>query len=190
MLTIINCSPKVNSNSSNFINKIIKNISDDFSIFKIYRDDFNVITNFVKKSDKILFVYPLYVDTIPSSLSKYFEYLIDNNVLLSNKKIYLLCNCGFLEPKQNDVSIEITKNIINKLDGTFNGYFKIGAGEVIGKLDNIFMKILCLDYFYKIKKFSKKISLGKRVKLKCTLNIFSKKLFCYFANIFWKKKIV
>lgn len=188
MLTIINSSPKNNSNSSSFIKKIVKNINDDFSICKVYKDEFNIITNFIKKSDKILFVYPLYVDTIPSSLIKYFEYLIDNNITLYNKKIYILCNCGFLEAKQSDVSIDIVKNTINELNGNFKGYFKIGAGEVVGKLNNTFMKILCFDYYFKIKKFSKKISLGKSVKLKCTLNIFSKRLFCYCANKFWKKK--
>ncbi len=189
MLTIINCSPKYKSNSKSFIDKIINNIDDSFSVFNVYKDNFDTIINFINKSDKILFVYPLYVDTLPSKLIEFFEYLINNNIFLYNKKTYILCNCGFLEASQNDVSIELIKNIINNLDGMFMGYFKIGAGEVIGKLNNIFMKLLCFDYFYKIKRFSRCINYGKMVKLKATLNIFSKRLFCFLGNMAWNKKI-
>lgn len=188
MLTIINCSPKQNSNSKNFINRTIKYIDDDFSICNVYRDNFDTIIGFINKSDKVLIVYPLYVDTIPSKLIEFFEYLINNHISLYNKKIYVLCNCGFLESQQNDVSIEIVSNIITELNGDYKGYLKIGSGEILGKLNNIFMKILCLDYFYKSKRFSKHINKGKSVKLSCTLNIFSKKLFCFLGNIFWKKK--
>ena len=77
MLTIINCSPKYKSNSKNFIDKIINNIDDSFSIFNVYKDNFDTIINFINKSDKILFVYPLYVDTLPSKLIEFFEYLIN-----------------------------------------------------------------------------------------------------------------
>lgn len=189
MLTIINCSPKKNSNSKSFINRTIKYIDDDFSICNVYKDHFDTIIGFINKSDKVLIVYPLYVDTIPSKLIEFFEYLINNHISLYNKKIYVLCNCGFLEAKQNDVSTQIVSNIITELNGNYKGYFKIGSGEILGNLNNIFMKILCFDYFYKSKRFSKCINKGKNVKLSCTLNIFSKKLFCFLGNIFWKKKM-
>ena len=65
----INCSPKtLNSNSAYFTN-LIKNKDDD--ILYLYKEKLSL--DRLNKYDKIILVFPLYVDTFPYKLSELFE---------------------------------------------------------------------------------------------------------------------
>lgn len=187
MILYINGSPRINSsNSQYFINLINSN-----SLVKyIYKDNFEEITKELLKSDTIIFSFPLYVDSPPNKILEYMEYIRDNKIELENKKIYIICNCGFLEAKQNIIAAEIFKNFCNKNKAVYSGSFLIGAGEVIGNCKNKFIyKLVCFDFFKKIKLFKQKIHDNKYVDLLTTINPMTKKLYVYLANIGWKKSI-
>ena len=81
-------------------------------------------------------------------------------------------------------------NYINKKLGIFKGYISIGSGEVIGICKkNKLLKLLCINFFLKIKKFSKAINNSKSIELNTNIKVFTKRLFCFICNKFWKKRI-
>lgn len=185
MILFINASPKIkNSNSDYFINLID---IDNKIINYIYKDNYNTISNNISLANIVVFVFPTYIDIIPSKLIDFIE---NYNGNFKNKNIYLIVNCGFLENKHNDLSIEYMKNYIIKKQGIFKGYINIGSGEVIGICKkNKLLKILCIDFFRKIKKFSKFIKINKKIQLNTNVRIFTKHIFCFICNKFWNKRI-
>lgn len=183
MINIINCSPKVDSNTSYFINKVTKKLQNKYIISKIYFESENEILEKIEKCNILLLVFPLYVDAPPSKLIN----LIEKYDNLKFKKIYAICNCGFLESKHNDIAIKIIENWCFNSKGIFMGSFKIGAGEVI-RNGNILSKIISPLFNFKINKFTKKINQNKKINIKSTI-ILSKSLYCYFGNKNWNKKL-
>lgn len=185
MILFINASPKLKmSNSEYFINLLnIKNKKINY----IYKDKYEDIEKNIYKANKIIFVYPTYIDIIPSKLINFIENYKGN---FNNKEIYLIINCGFLEPKNNDLGIKFMKNYIKEKQGIFKGYLSIGSGEVIGICkNNKFLKLICHDFLKKLKKFRKFINLSKNIELKANIKLFNKKLFCIICNHYFKKNL-
>ena len=172
------------SNSEYFINLLnIKNKKINY----IYKDKYEDIEKNIYKANKIIFVYPTYIDIIPSKLINFIENYKGN---FNNKEIYLIINCGFLEPKNNDLGIKFMKNYIKEKQGIFKGYLSIGSGEVIGICkNNKFLKLICHDFLKKLKKFRKFINLSKNIELKTNIKLFNKKLFCIICNHYFKKNL-
>lgn len=185
MILFINASPKLKmSNSEYFINLLnIKNKKINY----IYKDKYEDIEKNIYKANKIIFVYPTYIDIIPSKLINFIENYKGN---FNNKEIYLIINCGFLEPKNNDLGIKFMKNYIKEKQGIFKGYLSIGSGKVIGICkNNKFLKLICHDFLKKLKKFRKFINLSKNIELKTNIKLFNKKLFCIICNHYFKKNL-
>ena len=185
MILFINASPKLKmSNSEYFINLLnIKNKKINY----IYKDKYEDIEKNIYKANKIIFVYPTYIDIIPSKLINFIENYKGN---FNNKEIYLIINCGFLEPKNNDLGIKFMKNYIKEKQGIFKGYLSIGSVEVIGICkNNKFLKLICHDFLKKLKKFRKFINLSKNIELKTNIKLFNKKLFCIICNHYFKKNL-
>lgn len=187
MRLYINGSPKLShSNSEYFINKIKNN----GYIKYLYKDNFNNILKNIQRIDTIIFSFPLYVDGPPSKVIEFMEYIEDNNICLKNKNIYVICNCGFLESKQNDIAIDIIKNFCKTNDAIFKGSFKIGAGEIIGKCDKKkIYKIISIPFIIKLKKFKKSINNSTNINLNTTITPMFKTLYVIIANISWKQKM-
>lgn len=185
MNLFINCSPKLNNSATHNLIELLKN-KDDQELY-LYKEEFKNIN--VNKFDKIIFCYPLYVDAPPSKLIEYMEYIDDNNIIFEFKKIYVLCNCGFLEPTQNDTSVKIIENFCNKHNSLYMGSFKIGSGSIVGFCNiNKLYKILSIDYIKKNKKFKKCIENGEKIELLTHIKPMTKRLYIIFANKSWKKK--
>lgn len=178
----INCSPKTLNSNSEYFTNLIKNEDDD--ILYLYKEKLDLEK--LNKYDKIIFVFPLYIDTFPYKLSELFEEF--DNFL--NKKIYIICNCGFLEPFQSTLALTNIEYIINKKNGNFMGYLNIGCGEIIGltKKRKI-LKIFCFDFLKKIKIFKNNIDKNNKIYLKTNIKLLNKKLFCLICNHYFKKRI-
>ena len=119
MILYINGSPKLeNSNSNYFLNKIKNNEKINY----IYRDKFDNILKKINKVDTIILSFPLYVDSPPSKVIEFMEYIIDNNIDISNKKIYTIINCGFWEAKHNRTASLIIENFANNRKAKYKIY--------------------------------------------------------------------
>lgn len=93
--------------------------------------------------DAIVFVFPLYIDAIPSSMLDFlycFEEFINN--LNSSKeqnkppRVYAVINNGFVEGGQNVNAARIMRHYAAKIGFTWRFAIGIGAGEFIKETQN------------------------------------------------------
>lgn len=188
MKLYINGSPRLeNSNSNYFLNRI----KDNEKIKFIYRDKFSDILKNITGVDTIILCFPLYVDGPPCKVIEFMEYINDNNIDISNKKIYTIVNSGFWEAKHNRTASLIVENFANSNEAKYMGTFNIGAGEIVGKRDKVKLyKLVSIPFLFKIRKFKNSINDDSKIKLETTIRPMSKRLYAFMANINWKRQMV
>ena len=133
-ISIINGSPKaIKSNSEilgNYLSSLLKEneIKEYYSIsFRLNDENKNEIYN----SDVLIFLFPLYVDGIPSNLLKLLVEFEKEKVVKSGTKIYCIANNGFYEGKQNRLAILQMKNWCEKVKADWGQGIGAGAGELL-----------------------------------------------------------
>ena len=133
-ITIINGSPKtVKSNSEilgNYLFPLLKenNIKKYYSIYFQLNDK---TKNEIYNSDVLIFIFPLYVDGIPSNLLKLLVKFEKENVVRPKTKIYCIVNNGFYEGKQNFLALLHMKNWCKKVNAKWGQGIGIGSGELL-----------------------------------------------------------
>jgi multimeric flavodoxin WrbA len=139
----INGSPRgINSTSKGLIDKVIemldtqKTQSHELSVVEWRRkntkeEDFELMSTM----HAIVFVFPLYVDAIPSSLLEFMyafdEYLTKHPCPQEHKapKVYSIINNGFIEGKQNINALQIMAHYSARIGYNWRFGIGIGAGE-------------------------------------------------------------
>lgn len=133
-ITIINGSPKtVKSNSEilgNYLFPLLKenNIKKYYSIYFQLNDK---TKNEIYNSNVLIFIFPLYVDGIPSNLLKLLIKFEKENVVRPETKIYCIVNNGFYEGKQNFLALLHMKNWCKKVNAKWGQGIGIGSGELL-----------------------------------------------------------
>lgn len=133
-IIIINGSPKtVKSNSEilgNYLFPLLKenNIKKYYSIYFQLNDK---TKNEIYNSDVLIFIFPLYVDGIPSNLLKLLIKFEKENVVRPETKIYCIVNNGFYEGKQNFLALLHMKNWCKKVNAKWGQGIGIGSGELL-----------------------------------------------------------
>lgn len=192
MITYINCSPRcTKANSDKFLDVVMQHVDEDFSKICLYNLSLDDVYKKIKEAECIVLAFPLYVDGIPSRLLSLIEYMDKKNYKLYGKNIYVIVNCGFLEPKHNDIAIDMLKNWCTKNYGSFMGAISIGAGEVLGaKNTNALYKLICKGQTKSLCKFGEDINKRKTRCRAATLSkVVSIKTYCICANINWDKQM-
>ena len=160
-IIIINGSPKtIKSNSEilgNYLFPLLKenNIKKYYSIYFQLNDK---TKNEIYNSNVLIFIFPLYVDGIPSNLLKLLVKFEKENVVRPETKIYCIVNNGFYEGKQNFLALLHMKNWCKKVNAKWGQGIGIGSGELLPYL----------------KKF--KLGQGPLKNLEKTLNILSRNI--------------
>ena len=133
-IIIINGSPKtVKSNSEilgNYLFPLLKenNIKKYYSIYFQLNDK---TKNEIYNSNVLIFIFPLYVDGIPSNLLKLLVKFEKENVIRPKTKIYCIVNNGFYEGKQNFLALLHMKNWCKKVNAKWGQGIGIGSGELL-----------------------------------------------------------
>ena len=133
-ITVINGSPKaVKSNSEilgNYLFPLLKenNIKKYYSVYFQLNDK---TKNEIYNSDVLIFIFPLYVDGIPSNLLKLLVNFEKENVVRPETKIYCIVNNGFYEGKQNFLALLHMKNWCKKVNAKWGQGIGIGSGELL-----------------------------------------------------------
>lgn len=133
-IIIINGSPKtIKSNSEilgNYLFPLLKenNIKKYYSIYFQLNDK---TKNEIYNSDVLIFIFPLYVDGIPSNLLKLLIKFEKENVIRPKTKIYCIVNNGFYEGKQNFLALLHMKNWCKKVNAKWGQGIGIGSGELL-----------------------------------------------------------
>ena len=139
-IIIINGSPKtIKSNSEilgNYLFPLLKenNIKKYYSIYFQLNDK---TKNEIYNSDVLIFIFPLYVDGIPSNLLKLLVEFEKENAIRPKTKIYCIVNNGFYEGKQNFLALLHMKNWCKKVNAKWGQGIGIGSGELLPYLKNL-----------------------------------------------------
>ena len=179
-IMLVNGSPRApRSNSKRYANSFQEQVKVETKYFNISKTNHKeIITNISDVSD-IVFVFPLYVDGIPSTLLEFLKSL-ENSQITNKPTISILINCGFLEYKQNDIAIEMVKLFCKQNSYEVGSVLSIGGGEAV--LDTPFNFLVQR----KIKAFAKSISSKKHRKITFTMPL-TKKLYIKASTNYWIK---
>ena len=133
-ISIINGSPKAIKSNSEILGNYLSSLLKDNEIKKYYSISFrlnNENKNEIYNSDVLIFLFPLYVDGIPSNLLKLLVEFEKKKVIKYGTKIYCIVNNGFYEGKQNQLAILQIKNWCEKVKARWGQGIGVGAGELL-----------------------------------------------------------
>lgn len=178
---ILNGSPRaVKSNSKIYSDIFIKKFPSEADYFNITKFNHEQLINQIKQGnyEDIIFAFPLYADGIPVTLLNFLKKLEQENI--ENKPtISIMINCGFFEPKQNNIAIRMIKVFAKINNYRYGSTMRIASGEATPTIS-------IYKYFLsnKIKKFAKSIYNKKYQDFTYTMLI-TKKLFLKASTIYW-----
>jgi len=133
-ISIINGSPKAIKSNSEILGNYLSSLLKENEIKKYYSISFRLNDenkNEIYNSDVLIFLFPLYVDGIPSNLLKLFVEFEKEKVIKYGTKIYCIVNNGFYEGKQNRLAILQIKNWCEKVNAIWGQGIGVGAGELL-----------------------------------------------------------
>lgn len=175
---ILNASPRaVKSNSKCYAQIFSKYCKIDAEYFNVSKTNHNELCEKIEQFSDILFVFPLYADSIPVTLLNFLKTL-ETKPQTKKPVISVIINCGFIEPQQNDIAIKIISIFCKQNGYTLGSVLKIGSGEAILQTPFKFLVEL------KIKKFSSSIVKRKYRIFQTTMPL-SKKMFIKASTKYW-----
>lgn len=176
---IINASPRApKSNSKQYAQLFSEYCRLDTEYCEVKKSNHLTLCRTIGNYADIVFVFPLYADSIPATLLNFLKTL-EENVPLKKPTISVVVNCGFIEPYQNDIAVEMLQLFARKNGYPFGSAFKIGSGEAI--LTTPFRILLKA----KMKKFAVSIEKQRYQYYQVTMPI-PKKMFIKASTIYWE----
>ena len=108
-IMIINASPRApKSNSQKYAALFEQYSRVPTQYFNLTKKNHADLCSVMKDFSDLLFVFPLYADGIPSTLLGFLKSL-QEYPLQHKPVVSVLINCGFIEPEQNDVAVEMVR---------------------------------------------------------------------------------
>lgn len=179
MVMILNASPRApKSNSRQYAQLFSESCRQKTEYCNLSRTNHPELCGRLEKADHLLLVFPLYADGIPVTLLHFLKFL-ESHGPKKKPVVSVLINCGFLEPEQNNVAVEMVRLFCAQNGYPFGSVLKIGGGEAI--LTTPF-RILAKA---KIKKLAASIASGNYTELQVTMPI-SKKMFLSASEKYWE----
>ena len=131
---LINCSPKKKLSVSGFIMKCVGWMIRGEKEYLHLRTpaDRQTILQALKDADKVIFVTPLYVDSVPSHMLPFMKemeaFCKENGLRL---KVYAIANNGFIEGRQNEPLMQVMENFCIRSGLEWCGGIGIGGGVML-----------------------------------------------------------
>ena len=130
-ILILNGSPRApRSNSQAYADLFSKASRQETAYFNITKTNHLELCQRMEGFSDLLFVFPLYADSLPVTLLNFLKTL-EANPPKHKPTVSVLINCGFLEPEQNDVAVKILELYCRENGYPFGSVLKIGGGEAI-----------------------------------------------------------
>jgi hypothetical protein len=157
---IINGSPKAKGSASSiFIDKIKKNLINPivYQASQIIQEKDSTNLSDILNADVLLFVFPLYVDSLPAPLIKVLT-MIEQKIANKSESVpivYAICNCGFFEAKHTRLALDILKNFSISSGMSWGYGIGIGAGGLIASESENMAKGPATDVYTVLLEFAK-----------------------------------
>lgn len=130
-IMILNGSPRApKSNSKQYAELLSAACPVETAYFNITRTNHRELCRTMEGFTDVVFVFPLYADSIPVTLLNFLKTL-EENPPQQKPTVSVLINCGFLEPEQNDVAVSIMRLYCRENGYPFGSALEIGSGEAI-----------------------------------------------------------
>ena len=126
----------------------------------------------------VLLVFPLYADGIPVTLLNFLK-SVEKNPPLKKPAISVMVNCGFLEPAQNNIALQIVQLFCKENGFSFGSALKIASGEAI--LSTTFRFLVRR----KIKRLASSIEQGNHQTFEVTMPL-PKSIFLRASTSYWE----
>ncbi len=153
-LTIINGSPKVDSNPSvsEYLSALAESrVSNDeirierFSARKAVLGDSTEAFSAMAESDAILLVFPLYFFCLPGILTRFLQdyaaFVKAQSQSGKVSRVYAIVNCGFPEDEINSDALRVVESFSRSIGAQYRfGLMIGGGGMILGAKDAPFMK--------------------------------------------------
>ena len=139
-ITIINGSPRSKKSNSEILKNYLLNfikeneINEYFSFSTKLDDD---IKSNIYNSNILIFILPLYIDSIPSNLLNLLVRFDNENLINSKTKIYCIVNNGFFEGIQNHLAVSQIRCWSKKVNAQWGQGIGIGGGELLSHLKKV-----------------------------------------------------
>lgn len=177
-IMLINASPRApKSNSKQYAEMFAKMCQAETAYFAVSRNNHRELCHAMEDFSDVLLVFPLYADGLPVTLMHFLKTL-EQNAPRRKPRVSVLINCGFMEPEQNDIAVQMVRLFCRQNGYPFGSVLKIGSGEAI--LSTPF-RILVRA---KMKKLAAAIAAGKSQTWKVTMPI-SKNMFLRASTVYW-----
>ncbi|HFE9682738.1 TPA: hypothetical protein ACGA31_001174 [Clostridium perfringens] len=175
---IINGSPRAPRSNSKEYGEIFRSYyKGQADTFNITKNNHKEICSKIEEYTDILLVFPLYADGLPVTMLNFLK-ILEENPPKNKPKLNVIINCGFIEPEQNNVCIDMVKLFCKQNTYEFNSVLSIGGGEaILGTPFKIFVK-------WKIKKLAKAIYNNTPKNLSVTMPI-SKNMYLKASTNYW-----
>lgn len=177
-LLIVNGSPRAPKSNSKQYAALFRQSwpeeADDY--FVTSRRHAEVCSKIGAYSD-LLLVFPLYADALPAVLMQFLKEL-EKPEAAEKPTIHALINCGFLEPEQNAVAVDILRYYCRKNGFPYGMTLCIGSGEAILTTPFAFLAKR------KIQQLARGIRAGRKDVLSVTMPL-SKRLFLKASAKYW-----
>ena len=178
-LLIVNGSPRAEKSNSKKYAEIFQSFwPEKADTYSAVSQKSHALFSHIQQYEHLLFVFPLYTDAVPAVLLSFLKEL-ETVPLTKSVKIHVIINCGFLEPKQNEVALSILRYFCKKNHLVFGMALGIATGEAILATPFAFL------VRRKMKKFVKGILAGKSETLTTAMPL-SKQLFLKASAQYWK----
>lgn len=175
---ILNGSPRASkSNSKRYAELFTRYCRKECDYFPILKSNHIQLQQKLQEYDDVLFVFPLYVDSLPVGLLAFLKYL-EENPPQSKPVISILINCGFLEYQQNGIAVAMMRLFCRQCEYTLGSVLMLGGGEAI--LDTP----LKLWAVWSIRKLAKSVT-NRNYRLLHTTMPLTKKLFLRASTRYW-----
>lgn len=176
---IINASPRApKSNSKQYAQLFSKYCHSDAEYYEVKKSNHLALCPMIENFSDIVFVFPLYADSIPVTLLNFLKTL-EENAPHKKPTVSVIINCGFIEPYQNNIAVEMLRLFCRENGYLFGSTFKIGSGEAILTTPfRIFLKV-------KMKIFAASVENQRYKNFQVTMPI-SKKMFIKASSTYWE----
>lgn len=175
---MINGSPRApKSNSKKYAEMFAKACPEQTAYYAVTKSNHVELCQSMADFFDVLLVFPLYADGIPVTLMCFLDTL-EQYAPAHRPRISVLINCGFLEPEQNNIAVDMLRLYCKRNGFPFGSVLQIGSGEAILSTPfRIFVRP-------KIKKLAAAVAAGQEQTWTVTMPI-SKRMFLRASTTYW-----